>query len=147
MIRIFFPAEKPKLKTEGGVEKIFCPIRKKWLKVIPEEWVRQNIILYLHLVLGYPLALIAVEKGIQVGELKKRFDVVVYNRDHQPYLLIECKEMKVPLSEDVLEQVLAYNTVLRAAIIVVTNGLHCAAVKSENGKPVWLSELPLMTDE
>ena len=147
MIRIIFPAEKPKVRLDGEVEKVFCPVRKKWLKLTPEEWVRQNFILYLQNVLGYPLALIAVEKAIPVGELQKRFDIVVFNLQHRPFLLVECKEMNVPLSEVVLQQALGYNTQIKAAVVVVTNGLHCAAVKSENGKPVWLSELPLMTDE
>lgn len=142
MIRIIFPAEKPKVKITDGVEKIFCLIRKKWLKITPEEWVRQNFILYLQHVLGYPLALIAVEKVIPVGELQKRFDIVVFNMKHQPYLLIECKEMNVSLSEDVLQQALSYNTFLKAAVVVVTNGLYCAAIKNENGKPAWAKELP-----
>jgi len=142
MIRIIFPEEKPAVKIESGEERIFCPLRKRWLKITPEEWVRQNFILYLQKVLGYPLALIAVEKAIPVGELKKRFDVVVFNRNHQPFLLIECKEMNVPLSEEVLQQALSYNTFLKAAVVVVTNGLYCAAVKNDHGKPVWLSKLP-----
>lgn len=145
MIRIVFPVEKPRLRVEAGMEQIFCPVRKKWLKVTPEEWVRQNMIIYLEKVLGYPLSLISVEKTIPVGELKKRFDVVLFNQDHIPFLLMECKEMKVPLSDAVLQQALSYNTYLKAAVVVVTNGVHCAAVKHEHGQPVWLNELPANT--
>lgn len=142
MIRIEFPEEKPKLSFEHGEERIFCSIRKKWLKITPEEWVRQNFILYLHKVLGYPMALVAVEKSIRVGELSRRFDIVVYSRDHQPSLLIECKEMNVPLSEQVIRQALAYNLSIQAMIIIVTNGANSVAIQKKGEEIVFLESIP-----
>src|ERR1700712_1986682 len=98
MIKVIYPKKKPAIKTENGKEYIFCIIRKKWLLVTPEEWVRQNFLNYLTEILKYPASLIAVEKQLMVGEMKKRFDIIVY-KDALPFIIIECKEMNVPLSE------------------------------------------------
>jgi hypothetical protein len=84
MIKIDFPGEQPKIKQQVGVNEIFDVIRKKWLVLTPEEWVRQNILQFLLLKKSYPASLVAVEKEIKLGELKKRCDVVVYNRQSLP---------------------------------------------------------------
>lgn len=143
MIKIEFPEKRPAVKMVNGEEKIFCLIRKKWLKITPEEWVRQNFILYLNLILGYPLSLVSVEKKVEVGELQRRFDIVVYNRDYLPFMLIECKEMNVPLSEKVMQQVLAYNNTIHASFIVITNGLHCMAVQRKGKEIIYPEALPV----
>lgn len=133
MIKIVYPSIKPSVKTENGREIIFCIIRKRWFAITPEEWVRQNFLNYLINVLHYPPALIAVEKKLQINEVKKRFDVVVY-KNTIPFLIVECKEMNVPLSESTLRQVLNYNSTIQAPFIVVTNGNYCAAFeKKVNG--------------
>jgi hypothetical protein len=125
MIKIIYPDKKPAIRTENGKEYIFCIIRKKWLLVTPEEWVRQNFLNYLTEILKYPASLIAVEKQLMVGEMKKRFDIIVY-KNALPFIIIECKEMNVPLSETTLHQVLNYNSNVQANYIVVTNGSYCA---------------------
>jgi hypothetical protein len=127
MIKIDYPDKKPAIKTEAGRELIFCLIRKRWVVITPEEWVRQNFLLYLTEVLKYPLSLIAVEKQVTLGELKKRFDIVVYDRETKPFMIVECKEMNVPLSEKVLQQVLRYNISLQTSVLVITNGSFCIA--------------------
>ena len=133
MIKIIYPAQKPAIKTENGSEFIFCIIRKKWLSITPEEWVRQNFLNYLVHTLQYPASLIAVEKELAVGELKKRFDIIVY-KDSAPFMIIECKEMNVKLSENTMRQVLRYNSNMQATYIVVTNGSYCAGfARSDNG--------------
>ena len=133
MIKIVYPEIKPAIETKNGKEIIFCVIRKRWFVITPEEWVRQNFLNYLIHVLHYPAALIAVEKKLQISEVKKRFDIVVY-KNERPFLIIECKEMNVPLSESTLRQVLNYNSTIQAPFIVVTNGNHCAAFeKKGNG--------------
>ena len=133
MIKIIYPAQKPMLKTEKGVEFIFCIIRKKWLVITPEEWVRQNFLNYLVQTLHYPAVLIAVEKQLLVGEMKKRFDIIVY-KDSTPFMIIECKEMNVKLTENTMRQVLRYNSNVQAKYVVVTNGSYCAGfAKKENG--------------
>ncbi len=92
--------------------------------ITPEEWVRQNFLLYLTEVLLFPASLIAVEKQLSVGEMKKRFDIVVYDKESRPCLIVECKEMNVALSENVLKQALQYNVSIRARYLFITNGSH-----------------------
>ena len=146
MIRIEFPAEKPRLSAINGEEFIFCLIRKKWLKVTPEEWVRQNFIIYLNRVLNYPLPLIAVEKTIRVGELSRRFDIVVYGKEHRPQFLVECKEMNVPLTEQVIRQALAYNLSVLATIIIITNGANSVAIQRKGTEITFLESIPPYTN-
>ncbi len=126
MIKIDYPDQKPNIKSENNEEFIFCVIRKRWYLITPEEWVRQNFLLYLIHTLKYPASLIAVEKQLKLSEVKKRFDIVVYHNT-VPSIIIECKEMNVPLSESTIHQVLNYNSNVQAPYIVVTNGSYCAA--------------------
>ncbi len=121
-IQIPYPDNKPKLRTSSTGNEVFCIIRKKWLKSTPEEWVRQNFLLYLLEVLHYPASLIAVEKMIELGELTKRFDILVYNQQHQPHIIVECKSMQIPLNEEVLNQALRYYTVVQTKYVAITNG-------------------------
>jgi hypothetical protein len=141
MIKLIYPENKPSIKTENGKELIFCIIRKRWLIITPEEWVRQNFIHYLIIKLQYPASLIAVEKQLILNQVKKRFDIVVY-KNALPYIIIECKEMNVPLSESTITQVLNYNSIVQAPYIIVTNGNYCAGfLKKENGF-VEIDKLP-----
>ncbi len=133
MIKIVYPDKKPTIKTEGGKESVFCIIRKRWVLLTPEEWVRQNFLLYLTESLSYPASLIAVEKQLNLGDLKKRFDIVVYGKDTKPFIITECKEMNVPLTENVLQQVLRYNINIQAGYLIITNGSHCI-VFHKNGQ-------------
>lgn len=142
MIRIDYPPYQPKIKKEADREMIFDAFRKRWVVLTPEEWVRQNFLEYLSHVKGYPASLIAVEKEIEVGERKKRFDIVVYDRNTKPYMLIECKEMNVPLDASVIDQVLRYHSVLQARYLVITNGTHCFAFRSEGGQLFELDSIP-----
>ena len=143
MIKIIYPTQKPKIKMEEGKESIFCSIRKKWYLLTPEEWVRQNFILSLVHVLGYPAALIAVEKKIVFHEINKRFDIVVYDRQTKPYLLIECKEMNVPLQEQTYFQALLYNSQLQAPYFIITNGTSCLGFKKMGDEVKEIFELPV----
>jgi hypothetical protein len=122
MSKINFPEPGFKIKTVEGKEFIFDRLRKKWVILSPEEWVRQNIIQYLLSDKHYPSTLIAIEKEIKLGELKKRFDILVYNKLHQPWMMIECKAMSVKLDEKVLDQVLRYNLSVPVSYIVISNG-------------------------
>jgi len=131
MIKIEFPKEAIKLQQRKGVNEVFDVIRKKWLVLTPEEWVRQNIIQFLLIKMKYPASLIAVEKEIKLGELKKRCDIVAYNRLSKPWMIIECKEMNVVLSEKTLEQILRYHITLPAKYLVITNGSYCYGYKKE----------------
>lgn len=141
MIAIEYPGIKPALKTEQGKEYIFCVIRKKWLIITPEEWVRQNVLLYMLHRMYYPASLIAVEKQLQVGELKKRFDIVLY-KDATPFLLIECKAMQVPVSQKTMEQAMRYNIALRAGHFIITNGNNSYGFSMVNGTIKTLNKFP-----
>jgi hypothetical protein len=122
MIKIDYPTPAFRIKKENDKEYIFDALRKKWLLLTPEEWVRQNFIQYLLQVKKYPSTLIAVEKEISLGELKKRFDILVYDNNHQPWMMIECKAAEVKLDETVLQQVLRYNMSIPVEYIIITNG-------------------------
>ncbi|MEO6355483.1 MAG: type I restriction enzyme HsdR N-terminal domain-containing protein [Ferruginibacter sp.] len=124
MIKITYPAYQAKIKQEPGREMIFDEVRKLWVLLTPEEWVRQNFLQYLIQVKKYPAALIAVEKEIYLGDVKKRFDIVVYDKNTQPWMLVECKEMKVELNNMVLSQALRYNINLQVPYLVITNGVY-----------------------
>ena len=132
-----------KLRQAGDKTTVFDPIRKKWLILTPEEHVRQHIIHYLINTVQYPASLIAVEKNISVGKLKKRYDIVVYNRDHKPWMLVECKAPEVPVSENTLRQLLSYQSTIQSSYWLLTNGhqAFCADARDvENIK--WLLSLP-----
>jgi len=122
MININFPSPSFKIKTEAGKEFIFDALRKKWLLLTPEEWVRQNLVQFLQTDLKYPAALIALEKEIKLGELKKRFDILIYDANHNPWMMIECKAAAIKMDEKVLQQVLRYNISIPVKFIIITNG-------------------------
>ena len=122
MIVIDFPPPAFRIKNQDNREFIFDPLRKRWLLLTPEEWVRQNFIQYLVQVKHYPASLIAQEKEIVLGELKKRFDILIYDRHHKPWMMVECKEMNVKLDNAVLQQVLRYNISVPVEYIIITNG-------------------------
>jgi hypothetical protein len=142
MIKIMYPPYSYKIKEEQGKEMIFDPSRKIWLRLTPEEWVRQNFIQYLLQTMFYPRSLIAIEKELQLGDLKKRFDILVYDNNHLPWMMIECKSMDVPLDEKVLAQLLRYHIAVPVPFLVITNGSYCAAFEKVNGSLSQLDVLP-----
>ncbi|MBC7887221.1 MAG: type I restriction enzyme HsdR N-terminal domain-containing protein [Ferruginibacter sp.] len=142
MIKIDYPEYQPNIKNQQGKEYIFDEIRKQWIWLTPEEWVRQNFLQYLTRCKKYPSSLIAVEKEIQLGELTKRFDIVVYDRNTNPWMIIECKEMNVSLTRPVLNQALRYNIILNVPYIIITNGSHCYGFSGNKGLLEELSDLP-----
>jgi hypothetical protein len=142
MIKIMYPPYSYKIKEEQGKELIFDPSRKIWLRLTPEEWVRQNFIQYLLQTMLYPRSLIAIEKEIQLGDLKKRFDILVYDNNHLPWMMIECKSMDVPLDENVLAQILRYHIAIPVPYLVITNGSFCVAFEKLNGTLSQLNALP-----
>jgi hypothetical protein len=132
MIAVQYPEPQFRMKNENGKQYIFDSIRKVWLLLTEEEWVRQNFVNYLITQLHYPSTVIALEKEISLNDLKKRFDILVYDREHKPWMLIECKEPKVNLNEDVLQQVLRYNISVPVEYIVITNGNTTVGWKKGN---------------
>ena len=106
----------------NGKEQIFCAWRHRWVRLTPQEWVRQQLLHRMVEQLGYPASLIAVEVAITVGEVHKRCDAVVYDRAMQPLLLIECKAETVPLTQKTLDQAITYNRKLNVPFLLLHNG-------------------------
>lgn len=122
---------------------IFDPVRRRWVRLTPEEWVRQNFLQFLLKVMDYPSALMSVEKTIAVGELSKRYDLVVFDRTTSPWMLVECKAQEVGLNASVLEQALRYHIAMPASYLVITNGLHTHAWAKIDGSLTELDRLPV----
>lgn len=142
MIVIHYPQPDFKTKSEGEKKFIFDRLRKKWIALTPEEWVRQNFVQFLLEEKKYPSALIALEKEIQVGELKKRFDVLVYDATYHPWMLVECKAMEVKLDDKVLAQVTRYHVAMPATYLIITNGTTCFGFLKREGTLVPIEEMP-----
>lgn len=143
MISIRYPEPAFRIKNEGGKDFIFDSFRKKWMVLTPEEWVRQNFLQYLVQELKYPESLIAVEKEFRFGEMNRRFDILVYNKDHQPWLMVECKAPEILLDQSVLEQVLRYNISIPVAYLVITNGHNGFAWHKEGAGLHSMDSMPV----
>jgi len=143
MIAVRYPQPAFKLEERNGQRFIFDGIRKKWLLLTDEEWVRQNFVAYLINEMKYPATLIALEKSLELNGLKKRFDILVYDAAHQPWLLVECKAPQVVLSEAVLQQALRYNISIPVSNIVITNGALTFGWQKEHGVLKKLDALPV----
>lgn len=111
-----------KTRLHNDKEQIFCEWRHRWVRLTPEEWVRQQLLHQLVEQLHYPASLIAVEAAIRVGEVHKRCDAVVYNSAMQPLVLVECKAETVPLTQKTLDQALVYNRKLNVPYLLLYNG-------------------------
>jgi hypothetical protein len=138
-----FPEFEFRFRTEGQNKQIFDSLRRKYVALTPEEWVRQHVIRYLVEEKKYPAALMGVEKGIRVMQLARRVDVVVYARDGRPWMIVECKSAGVPVTEDTLYQAARYNMALGASYFVLTNGLehYCCRIGEETIS--FLDDLPV----
>lgn len=146
MIEIQYPDPAFKVKHQNDVPYIFDIIRKRWLVLQDEEWVRQNFVQYLLQTMQYPQSLIALEKEIRLGELKKRFDILVYDTSHKPWMLVECKADKINLKDDVLNQALRYNIAMPAKYLLITNGKQTYGWAKKNGTLETISELPVFNE-
>lgn len=137
------PEYKFELKKEKGQLFIKDIIRKKYLLLTPEEWVRQNIAAFLITDRNFPASLFSVESGIKVNTLQKRYDLLVYSRTGKPLVLIECKAPEVAINQKVFEQIVAYNNSVKAPFMLVTNGLNHYFLKIDpmSGKFVFTSSI------
>lgn len=142
MINIDFPSPDFKIELRNNRPYIFDTIRRKWLLLQDEEWVRQNFVHYLLKMMQYPQAFIALEKEIYLGDLKKRFDILVYTPNYKPWMLVECKSVKVPLTNDALHQVLRYNISIPAEYLVLTNGNQHYGWQKKDSQLISITSLP-----
>lgn len=124
MSELSLPGFDYKVKKQNGTVMIFDIVRKKYVVLTPEEWVRQHVVHYLVEKKGYALSLIAVEREIELYGLRRRFDIVVFDRTGNPWLLVECKAPTVALSQKVFDQVFRYNLTLAAPFVAITNGVR-----------------------
>ena len=123
MLPIRYPNHPYKIKEdEEKREFIFDELRKVWIRLTSEEWVRQNFAQYLVQVMKYPASYVAIEREIKLGERKKRFDLLVFNKAAHPWMMIECKKMERHLDKSVIWQILHYNIALPVKYLVITNG-------------------------
>lgn len=138
------PQFDPILHHKDGKDWVFDPLRKKQLVLTPEEWVRQHWINFLIHHHDYPRGLFSMEKGLVYNQLKKRTDLVVFDRDSQPYLLIECKAPHIVLDQKTLSQIMTYNVEIKSPNLILSNGLrHLFLVFSETeNKFVQTNVLP-----
>ncbi|WJJ95581.1 type I restriction enzyme HsdR N-terminal domain-containing protein [Algibacter luteus] len=124
MIKLNFPTYNFRFKSSENKVSIFDPIRKKFVVLQPEEWVRQHCIQFLIQERGYPKSLINIEKELTINTLKKRYDIVVFNSDGSIHLIVECKAPKIIVKQDTFDQIARYNLELNATYLMVTNGLN-----------------------
>ena len=144
MQQLNFPSFSFRFKNSENKVSIFDAIRKKFIILTPEEWVRQNVVQFLMIEKNYPKSLLNVEKVLQVNGLRKRYDIVVYNSDGTIHILIECKAPEVPISQSTFDQIAQYNMTLQSNYLMVTNGLnhYFCQMDNENEKYQFLNELP-----
>ena len=139
-----FPTYKFRFKNSENKVAIFDLIRKKFIILTPEEWVRQHVVHYLLYDKNYPKSWINVEKIIKLKGLTKRYDVVVFNPDGSIFLLVECKAPEVKITQATFDQIARYNMTLKAQFLMVTNGLnhYFCQMDFENEAYVFLTQLP-----
>ncbi|KAA9332772.1 type I restriction enzyme HsdR N-terminal domain-containing protein [Adhaeribacter soli] len=141
------PAYDCKLKHSDGNSFIFDPVRKKYVLLTPEEWVRQHFLHYLTEHLAYPKTLFSIEKGMTYNRLQKRTDLRVYSSAGLPLVLVECKAAGVAISAETVKQASVYNQTLKAPYVMLTNGLdhYCWKVDFAASRYVPLAEIPVFS--
>lgn len=145
MIKLNFPEFEFKLKKIESKTFIFDFVRKKYFLLTPEEWVRQHV---LHFLVSnkIPKTHIAVEKKITINDLNKRFDVVVFDRNYNPLMIIECKSPSVKINQEAFDQISIYNLKIRSKFLMITNGLNNLYFKidEKNKSHIFVKEFPLL---
>lgn len=142
MIALNFPEPTFRFRQSGDQAQIFDELRQKWIALQPEEWVRQNIINWLIKEKEVPSSFIAVEKTLSTEKNAMRFDLLIYDRGHQPWMIIECKAPTIKLDEKVLMQVLSYNVKLPVPFFMITNGASCYVANKKAEQTEWCSAFP-----
>lgn len=143
MDKLNLPTYPIKIKEEKGKQYIFDDIRKKYLMLTPEEWVRQNFLQFLIQEKQYPKGLVVIEKGLKLNELQKRADALVY-KDSIPLVLIEFKAPSVKITQEVFEQIGRYNSIFKVPYLIVSNGLehYCAKINFFENSFEFLKDIP-----
>jgi len=151
MQKLNFPAYPFTIKEPAGtgqISKIFDTIRRKYVMLTPEEWVRQHIARFLVEELGYPKGRVGMEKEIKVNKLRRRPDLVIFNDLGKPLLVVECKAPQVKITQAVFDQAARYNLTLKALFFILTNGLktYCCLLHAPSSSYHFLETIPSYTD-
>lgn len=144
MQKLQFPEYSFRFKNSENKLLIFDEIRKKFVVLNPEEWVRQHVIHYLIKEKNYSPNLINVEKQLKLNNTLKRYDLVVFNRDGSVFMIVECKAPSIVISQDTFDQIARYNMILDATYLMVTNGLnhYFCEMDFKNQQYVFLRDIP-----
>lgn len=144
MQKLNFPTYSFRFKNSENKISIFDEIRKKFVILQPEEWVRQHCVHYLMTEKKYPKSLINVEKELIINDLKKRYDIVVFNPDGSIHLIVECKSAKITINQDTFDQIARYNLSVNATFLMVTNGInhYYCQMDFENEAYSFLKDIP-----
>ena len=144
MQKLNLPTYNFKLKNSQNKTLIFDKLRKKYVVLTPEEWVRQHFVHFLIDQKKYPETLIAIEKQLTINNLKKRTDILIFNSDGKPEVVIECKAPSIKISQKTFDQIARYNLQLKAEFLIVTNGLTHFYCKMDfkNKTYIFLKNLP-----
>lgn len=144
MVALNLPPFAHTLKRDGDKIFILDVLRKKYLQLTPEEWVRQHFVHFLINHMSYPRSLIKIEGGLRFNTLAKRSDIVIYNREGAPWMLVECKAPDYKLRQQTIEQAATYNHTLLARFIVITNGMThiCCEVDRSTGLSTQRPDFP-----
>jgi hypothetical protein len=142
MNQLNLPTYDFKLRTVGQSKQIFDSLRKKYVVLTPEEWVRQHFIQFMISEKKYPASLMSIERGLKLNTLQKRTDIVVHNQFGNPWMIVECKSPTVEITEDTLFQAARYNLTMNVQFISLTNGLEHFCCKVEKDAIVFLDDLP-----
>ncbi len=129
---------------KSGKQEIFDEIRKKFVRLTPEEWVRQHFLHFMVHQLGFPASLIVVEAAIKYNSMPKRFDILAYRTDGKPCLVVECKGPEIEITQAVFDQVAMYNMTLTVDYLAVTNGIstYSCSIDHEKRSYSFLKEMP-----
>ena len=144
MVRLNLPEYPVKTRTQGKQHQIFDLVRKKYVRLTPEEWVRQHFINYLVNDLSYPKSLVRIESGLTYNQLEKRSDIIVFDKNIKPFLLVECKATNVKLSNQTFDQLSLYNQSINARYLVITNGLkhYCCSIDYNSNSYKFQDRVP-----
>lgn len=144
MRRLNLPQYEFRYRDSKGQNEIFDAIRRKFVVLTPEEWVRQNFIQYLISQKNVPQMMMGIEKALSLNNLTKRADIIIFGNLGQPAMIVECKAPEVKIDQKVFEQISRYNLALKVKYLIVTNGLehYCAKIDFGSSSFTFLEEIP-----
>ncbi len=148
MVRLNLPIQQLKLKEDDNILKIYDSLRLKYLVLTPEEWVRQNFVSYLISEKHFPASLMANEVALKLNKMTRRCDTIVFNGKGEPFVIIEYKAPNIKIDQQVFDQIVRYNMVLKAEYLIVSNGLqhYCCKINYTDKSYYFIKEIPNYSD-